>query len=156
MTHSATATSYSTAAAGTRANPVKIAALDTSITPRTAASKILVSFGLSCEAPTDSVFYLIRRVGGTPTEIGSATGNGSSGYGFMPMPFDNDQLTTQANIFRSYLDSPNTASAVTYELWWYTTGAAARTLYLNRSTTDGGGADTERTTSQCILQEYFA
>jgi hypothetical protein len=156
MTHSATATTYSTASAGTRSNPVKIAALDTSITPRTAASKILVSFGLSCEAPADSMFYLIRRVGGTPTEIGSAAGNGTSSFGFMPMPYDAEQGTNQANIFRSYLDSPNTTSAVTYELWWYTPYAGAYTLCLNRSITDNGGGNTERTTSQCILQEYFA
>lgn len=153
MTHSIDPLTY-TAASATRAAAVKIAALDTSITPRRASSKVLVSFSLNCEAAEDSMFYLIRRVNGTGTEIGSAAVAGLRLYGFCAMPRDGEDLSSLSVISKSYLDSPNTTSAVTYELWWYTGGSLSLTLNSTLGATNS--VNYQRGTSQCILQEYFA
>jgi hypothetical protein len=156
MTHSITPTTYATAAGGTRAGAVKIAAMDTSITPRTASSKILVTYTLNCEANQESMFYLIRRVGGAGTEIGSAAAASNRTYGFCVAPADADGTQTQAIVAKSYLDSPNTTSSVTYELWWYAPVASSQNIHLNRTANDSDNSNNERGTSQCILQEYFA
>jgi hypothetical protein len=156
MTHSITPTTYATAAGGTRAGAVKIAAMDTSITPRTASSKILVTYTLNCEANQESMFYLIRRVGGVGTEIGSAAAASNRTYGFCVAPADADGTQTQAIVAKSYLDSPNTTSSVTYELWWYAPVASSQNIHLNRTANDSDNSNNERGTSQCILQEYFA
>ena len=154
MKHSIDPLIYSASAVG-RAGAVKLADLDASITPRTASSKILVSFSLNCEVGSEtSMFYLIRRVGGVATEIGSAATQTLRLYGFCAMPRDGETDTSMSIVSKSYLDSPNTTSAVTYELWWYTQGALSLTL--NRTFQDGNSNTHERGTSQCILQEYFA
>lgn len=154
QTHSTAATTYTISATG-RANAVKIAALDTTITPRSTSSKILLSLSLSCDREYRGAFYLVRRIDGTGTEIASAPSAGNRSYGFMGMNYDVDQNSTITNIGRQYLDSPNTTSAVTYELWFYSTGTATP-FYLNRTITDSDSGDYVRGTSQMILQEYFA
>jgi len=153
--HYASWTTY-TASNSTRAGAVKIAALDTTITPRSASSKILVTYCLNAEANSNSVFYLIRRVNNIPTEIGSNTAEaGNRSIGWSSVPYDTDDASTMFAFSKSFLDSPNTTAAVTYELWWFTSSASLN-ITMNRTISDADTSGYERGTSQCTLQEYFA
>lgn len=137
----------------------KIAALDTTITPRTNTSKIRVTMTMDIECVHDGVFRLYRRIGTTNTEIGGNTQStpGSRYTGHRVSQYDgNNQDSTIATVNIDYLDSPATTSAVTYFVVFYTvaTGATAN-VNLNRTQADSDGTMWERSTSQCILQEFF-
>ena len=98
-----------------------------SITPSATSSKILYSGHLYLGfTSAEATFRLTRTVGGTATEIGNASvvdddldgafaiGGGSQ---YSPATF-------------SFLDSPNTTSAITYGLKWH---MHSGTMYLNRT-----------------------
>lgn len=142
----------------TRANAVHIAALETTITPRSASSKVLVSVGLSAYVDANVMFILRRVIGGTETEPTgvlptSPASRGHGWFGGLPAPTAVDSMHVMS---RSFLDSPNTTSAVTYRLYFYSASTATANVYLNRGNQDIDQADDERGTSQMILQEFFA
>lgn len=139
-----------------RANAVILSALTTSITPQEAASKILVQFNFSCECYEVTAFILERVVGSTVTELGVPINPETRTNGIKVMPFDFDTNSTQANIVISFLDSPNTTSAVTYRIKCYSYGNVI--LYLNRTAGDANEQYENgytRATSQVILQEIL-
>jgi hypothetical protein len=146
---------------------VNISHLNTTITPLLSTSKILVSVSLlySPEYGGYGAFFLVRRVGGVATEIGSPAGPfGSRPYGLCVFDYNTEPPTvggqtsvTVVNLKHMFLDTPNTTLPVTYELWAYSTTQASHSLYLNRSRDDStNDASRARGSSQMILQEYFA
>ena len=161
------------------ANEGRISALDTIITPRRASSKIRVSFNISGEGNYhNTVFRLYRKIGTVVTEIGAAdwanigTATGTLGtptyggnrlqyYGHKSIPHDSDNNSTISQILIDYLDSPNTILPVTYFVVVYNANQGIFTLNSTAGDTGNTGGNTgnwvyERTTSQCILQEFFA
>lgn len=144
---------------------VEISSLTTSITPRSSNSKVLVTIvinytngGSSSGSTYNGAFRLTRN----GTEIGSNS-IGSSLYGIAPMSglsdYSSNFLSTQ---YIQFLDSPSSASAVTYKLHLYTTGAGGQfpKIYLNRTLMDvntgSNSSNDARASSVMTLQEYFA
>ena len=171
QTHVDYRVTYQNAAQGA-ASQVNIAALNTTITPRSATSKILVNFSISYESYNDRLFRLYRNINGVRTEIASARPvsdplqyndpNFVARWGFKSADYDVDQGSTMMNQHMMYLDSPNTTQPVTYELWTYASelpNPAALWSYLVLNATFNQNSQSvahELATSQCILQEYFA
>jgi hypothetical protein len=140
--------------AGTTANGVFIAALDTTITPKFSTSKVLVNMCISFEVHNDTIFKLYRVVGGVSTEIGrnSTDAQNWSGIWHPGYDFDNNSTPTTNTYF--FYDTPNTASAVTYRLMCQSSGIGATTFFLNRTVNSAGSATFgEVAISQVLLQE---
>jgi len=138
----------------------EITVLTTSITPRSIASTVLVTIAINLGA-SGSLTYGAFRITRNGTEIGS-NNVGSLLYGIAPL---NSTGSTSGSIFTSQfiqiLDSPASASAVTYKIHLYATGPTNfPSIWLNRTlqdVTNGVNADSlARTSSSMILQEYFA
>lgn len=144
---------------------VEISSLTTSITPRSSNSKVLVTIVINYTnagpgpVPSYKGAFRLTRNG---TEIGSNS-VGSNLYGIAPMSGLSDYsanfLSTQ---YIQFLDSPSSASAVTYKLHLYSTGSggAFPQIYLNRTLADvnagTNSANDARASSVMTLQEYFA
>lgn len=144
---------------------VEITSLNTSITPRSTGSKVLVSIVINYTTEnTGDTFAGAFRITRNGVEIGSNT-IGSSLYGIAPLSGlsdfsgSNNYISTQTIQF---LDSPSLASSVTYKLHLYTTGGGAifPKVYLNRTRADilaGTNSSFDaRVSSSMTLQEYFA
>jgi hypothetical protein len=139
-----------------RAGARNISSLNTTITPKYSTNKVLVTYRLNYEVTSDGVFYLVRNIGGTLTEIGSHTGAlGNRLGGLCSLDHDQQDGNTATNTTIVYLDTPNTTSPIIYELWWVS-NVATRIFYLNRSISDTDTIAHERGTSSCILQEFFS
>jgi len=137
----------------------EITVLTTSITPRSIASTVLVTIAINLGVsgnPSYGAFRITRN----GTEIGS-NNVGSLLYGIAPL---NSTGSGSGAIFTSQfiqiLDSPASASAVTYKIHLYATGPTFPSIWINRTYQDvvnGVNADSlARVSSSMILQEYFA
>ena len=168
QTHVNTPLVYQFSTPFTRANAQNISQLNTTITPRTPTSRVLITVSMSYEvasvttsidSPQAGAFYLVRRVGGVATEIGSPVGPfGARPYGLGGFDYDSNignNATTMANYGRSFLDTPNTTSSVTYELWAYSTNTVSVYLTVNRNRTNDNNYYNPLVTSQMLLQEFF-
>ncbi len=137
----------------------EIVGLRTSITPRSASSKVLVTIMINYGAGSGASKLASFRLTRNGTEIGqTASGTGSSLDGIAPCVFTDggDQIN---NTFIQFWDSPASASAVEYRIYAYNKGATTATLYINYSSNDNAGgpaADRCRCSSNMVLQEYFA
>ena len=138
----------------------EITVLTTSITPRSTGSTVLVTIAINLGA-SGNLSYGAFRITRNSTEIGS-NNVGSLLYGIAPL---NSTGSTSGSIFTSQfiqiLDSPASASAVTYRIHLYATGPTNfPSIWLNRTlqdVTNGVNADSlARVSSSMILQEYFA
>lgn len=138
----------------------EITVLTTSITPRSTASTVLVTIAINLGV-SGILSYGAFRITRNGTEIGS-NNVGSLLYGIAPL---NSTGSTSGSVFTSQfiqiLDSPASASAVTYKIHLYATGPTNfPSIWLNRTlqdVTNGVNADSlARTSSSMILQEYFA
>lgn len=160
QTHSLLATRPTTSTPGTAFPSSSPTSLVASITPRSASSKILVTFNLSIfTGNTSGSFVLMRNVGGTLTEIGSSTEASPLNRTYGIATIDgystrSDTLTTQVI---QYLDSPATTSSVSYELYLYgTPDGGSFTMNVNHCSSNNNDVTREYVTSSVILQEYFA
>jgi len=149
-----------------------ISALDTSITPRYSTSKILLNFSFAGEFyetryavdQDNAMFLLYRVVGGTETELTTSAQEGSRQAGFKSVGFDTEEIWHPINYNFVYLDSPSTTSAVTYRLkFWdvraWNAGELKFSLNASRdyfATPSVNTSNIKLTTSQVVLQEYFA
>lgn len=138
----------------------EITVLTTTITPRSIASTVLVTIAINLGA-SGSLTYGAFRITSNGTEIGS-NNVGSLLYGIAPL---NSTGSTSGSVFTSQfiqiLDSPASASAVTYKIHLYATGPTNfPSIWLNRTlqdVTNGVNADSlARVSSSMTLQEYFA
>jgi hypothetical protein len=116
-------------------------------------SKVLIFARWNGEAssnPHGHVFGLKRDT----TEIGLPSGYGSRSYGIHHGSqgyHGDDNDSTPENVSFQFLDTPGTASEVTYYLT--VTCSSAVTLYNQRTVNDGNFAGNERETSSLILME---
>jgi hypothetical protein len=137
----------------------EITVLTTSITPRSIASTVLVSIVINFSGSNlQNGAFRITRNG---TEIGS-NNVGSSLYGISSVTgvsmFNVQALTSQ---FIQILDSPASASAVTYKIHLYATGPTTfPSMWVNKTdqdVTNGvNNSASARASSSMTLQEYFA
>jgi hypothetical protein len=137
----------------------EITVLTTSITPRSIASTVLVSIAINYSG--SSLEYGAFRITRNGTEIGS-NNVGSSLYGISSVTgvsmFNVQALTSQ---FIQILDSPASASAVTYKIHLYATGPTTfPSMWVNKTdqdVTNGvNNSASARASSSMTLQEYFA
>ena len=138
----------------------EITVLTTTITPRSTDSTVLVSIAINIGV-SGILAYGAFRITRNGTEIGSNS-VGSLLYGIAPL---NSTGSTSGSVFTSQfiqiLDSPSSASAVTYKIHLYATSPTNfPSIWLNRTYQDvinGVNADSlARVSSSMILQEYFA
>ena len=137
----------------------EITVLTTSITPRSTGSTVLVSIAINYGNDGNSNYgaFRITRNG---TEIGS-NNVGSNLYGIGPFTgaaaITNTYFSSQ---FIQILDSPASASAVTYKIHLYATGATFPSMWVNKTYQDvlsgTNSSSAARVSSSMILQEYFA
>ena len=108
-----------------------ISGFTVSITPSATSSKILYSGHLYLGfSGAEGNFRLIRTIGGTTTEIGNASVVDNDVHGYFAI--GGGSQYTPATF--SFLDSPNTTSAITYGLKWH---MHSGTMYLNRTWDNG-------------------
>lgn len=130
-----------------------ISSLDTTITPRSSTSKILITYCISYEVVQDTVFRLYRSVGGVDTMIGTNVNDSNYWSGIWYPGYDADNASTPMTNTFMYLDTPSTTSAITYKLMIQSAGTGASSFYLNRSISSAGQASYEVAISQVFLQE---
>jgi len=121
------------------------------ITPKYNNSKILVMMDVSFESASHQMVFRLTR-------NGSAIGNNSTialanWVGWKNGGYDSNDSTTPQSRLMSYMDSPATTSACTYQLRFNGSNANAMTFYLNRSVSSAGANDNENGTSSVMLQE---
>jgi hypothetical protein len=138
----------------------EITVLTTSITPRSIASTVLVSIAINYTTINNGQFGAFR-VTRNGTEIGS-NNVGSSLYGIAPFTGLGAAYSSEffSNQFIQILDSPASASAVTYKIHLYATGATFPSMWVNKTYQDVvagvNSSSAARVSSSMILQEYFA
>jgi hypothetical protein len=130
-----------------------ITSLNTTITPRSATSKVLITYCISYEVQHDTIFRLYRNVGGVDTMIGTNVNDANYWSGIWYPGHDADTNSTPLTNTFMYLDSPSTTSAITYKLMIQSAGVGASSFYLNRSVGSAGQASYEVAISQVFLQE---
>jgi hypothetical protein len=124
-----------------------VTGLSATITPKSANSKILVSYDISGSAVNG--FSVILRRGGTPISLGDTLGSRTrvtSGG----LSVANRRIAT-ANAM--ILDSPNTTSAVTYDIQIHNVDSGGVTMYINLSDSDINDATGARAASRITLME---
>lgn len=138
----------------------EITVLTTSITPRSIASTVLVTIAINYTTINNGQFGAFR-VTRNGTEIGS-NNVGSSLYGIAPFTGLGAAYSSEffSNQFIQILDSPASASAVTYKIHLYATGATFPSMWVNKTYQDVvsgvNSSSAARVSSSMILQEYFA
>ena len=138
----------------------EITVLTTSITPRSIASTVLVTIAINYTTINNGQFGAFR-VTRNSTEIGSNS-VGSSLYGIAPFTGLGAAYSSEffSNQFIQILDSPASASAVTYRIHLYATGATFPSMWVNKTYQDvvsgSNSSSAARVSSSMILQEYFA
>ena len=138
----------------------EITVLTTSITPRSTSSNILVSIVVNFSADSNQLHgaFRITRNG---VEIGS-NNIGSSLYGIAQISGFSTftYQSTLVNQSIQILDSPSSASAVTYKIHLYATGSTFPQVWINRTYRDVlnniNSSFDPRVSSSMTLQEYFA
>jgi hypothetical protein len=131
-----------------------ITGLSVTITPRNSSSKFLciANIVLGIQGSAQHCYINLMR-GSSNILVGDSAGTRGTGTTGLSTYADN-YATHSVGI--SYMDSPATASAVTYKLGWYTDNTSGGT-YLNRSYGDRNSTLYDaRLTSQIIVMEIAA
>lgn len=131
---------------------IEIPGLIASLTPLSATSKVLVSVALGAVSSYSAAVKLLKNGSPLAEALGIAEGSRvaqTARVSFLDGNHPNDLAFT-------FLDSPNTLSAVTYSIG--ASGYNGYGFYLNRSQNDNNGADTYggRTISTITLMEIKA
>jgi hypothetical protein len=104
--------------------------LDVTITPKFSNSKIFLQWVINCEAYENLVFRVYRG----STLIGYNTSIGNNRWNGVSAPnYDHDQNSTPEQNIISWIDSPNTTSAVTYRVYAQSSTTGSHPFYLNRT-----------------------
>ena len=145
-----TTTSSQSITANTRAN---ISGLNATITPSTTSKRIKITIRWNGEYSStinhDTVFGIKRDT----TDIGNPSADGSRpiGIAIVAVNYLQDSTSTPDSVVYSYIDSPATTSATTYHATYLNKVAA--NLYNQRTVNDTNNTDSERLTSNIILEE---
>lgn len=129
-----------------------ISPINTAITPSATSSKVWITITITFEAGHDTVFELYRN----STVIGRNTASSSRWSGTFIPGYDVDTASTPRTNTYTYLDSPNTTSAITYKLYVHSSNGSNQTFRLNRSFNSAGTDSYEIGTSSMTLMEVGA
>lgn len=129
-----------------------ISPINTSITPSATSSKVWITITITFEMHHDTVFELRRN----NTVIGRNTATTARYSGTFLPSYDVDNGSTPRTNTYTYLDSPNTTSAITYKLYCHSASGSNQTLRLNRSMNNAGADNHEIATSSMTLMEIGA
>lgn len=121
--------------------------MSVTITPRSGSSNILVSAVINYSFKTDFSKNCVFRVTRNGTPIGTSVGTGTAGIA--SASYEDGEVEAINNVKIEFLDSPNSASAVTYKVHIY----GSSNMYLNYNI---DGSVQQSTTSTITAQEYFA
>ena len=135
---------------GLTAPGTEIGTLTKSITPRSTASKILVSIVLNYSCVSNTSQLVLFRLTRNGTEIGTSVGAGQKGIA--SGSYEDGEVNAVNNTKIEFFDSPNSSSAVTYKINVFSP-LGATNLYLNYAI-NGGASFT--IISTMTLQEFFA
>ena len=128
--------------------------LTVSITPKSNTSKFLL-FGdlkIGYSSYTASVFWKFVR-DSTDIFVGDADGSRTRCTWGLEDGHNNSTIYQLDSTYGTFLDSPNTTSAITYKVQW---AAKQATGYLNRTGNDGDSAGYPRTASSLTVMEVSA
>ena len=136
-----------------------ISGLQPSITPSSTSNKVLITIDLKLghsNAGADVNLQLFRSVGGTETQIclGDTSSNRKRTF-FGGQNTGQSDTTSVIPVSTTFLDSPNTTSAVTYLVKWAIERGGTY-LYLNRSGLDTDDSTYFRAVSTITLMEIAA
>jgi hypothetical protein len=124
--------------------------LDTTITPRATSSKVLVMFSVSTGSSSAHDIGVRLLKGGSPVTayIGDQLGTNRRRVSVM-----SDGSANPTNVSGTYLDSPNTTSAITYSVdLFHDRDQTANNIYVNRSSA-GDNTQTATAASTITLME---
>jgi len=139
LVESTTSTSFAT-----------IADLSIAITPSATTSKIMTFSSLTCSMENNHTNFRLMR-DSTPIGIGAANGSRARSS-FSIYETTSGQYSAWVQTF-NWLDSPATASAVTYSWQWKVNGD---TSYINRGDDDSDTFNYPRTPSTITVMEILA
>ncbi len=125
--------------------------LSASITPSSASNKILVMYNISYDSSQNNGKggFRIKR---DSTYIGDGASGGSRYLVNSGFSANSNEDQSMLNTSNSFLDSPSTTSAVTYQMCMHG-GGATLDVYVNRARSDANESDDPRTASSLILME---
>ena len=111
-----------------------ISGLSVDITPSATSSKILVLVNIK-QGQTSNCWarYQLQR-DSTAIYVGDTVSGKTSCSNFTYINSEYDM----SNVQEQFLDSPNTTSQITYQVYWGARGASSRFVYINRSGNDSG------------------
>jgi len=135
---------------------VNFSQLNCSITPTSASSKILVSYNIFIGNANDDAynqFIAYRSVGGVLTALGlgDAIGGATRLSWGQNGPFTHAVYEVQNSSWQ-YLDSPATASTISYQLHARPMQTNIRTMYFNRPSDVGDGNRMATTSSVTLIE----
>ena len=126
--------------------------LSASITPSSSSNKILIIYHIQYDTSASNGKGGFRIKRGS-TFIGDADSDGANRYecnaGFSANADQDQSMMCSSN---SFLDSPSTTSATTYQMCMLG-GGTTLDVFINRSRFDGNDIDDPRVTSSLILME---
>jgi|TARA_R100000149_G_scaffold2125_1_gene677 hypothetical protein len=128
-----------------------ITGLSASITPSSSSNKVLIIYCISYDISVNNGKGGFRIKRGSTT-IGQPDSAGSrylvnSGYN---APASQDQTLMMCS--NTFLDSPATTSATTYQMCMHG-GGTTQNIFINRAISDGNETDDPRATSSLVLME---
>jgi hypothetical protein len=128
---------------------VDVAGFSASITPTSSSSRIVcmvtVSHNVRTSGNTRAFFRMLRD--STVIGAGDAAGNRTRAFSGYFLASTEDVI----NSVSTFVDSPNTTSAITYKV--QTTSSAASTVFVNRTEVDSDNVFISRTASHLTLLE---
>jgi len=132
-----------------------LAGLTATITPSAASSKVLISGVINMSRTTDVPFGSFRIMrDSTAVGIGVTTGSRTSLTSSSVASFNGDSAIVAVPF--SFLDSPNSTSAIVYAIQGFNIGTSTNTIFINRSPGDANSATYSRTISTITLMEISA
>jgi hypothetical protein len=131
-----------------------VTGLSATITPTSSTSRIfvMVSFFHGQDFNASQIAFDVRR-GSSSVFIGDASGSRTSATGTAYHHGNNNFGSYNS---ASFVDSPATTSATTYQLFISCEPGSSTTIYINRSFNDGNGTTSVRGASSITLMEVSA
>jgi len=145
-----TTTSSQSVSANVRTN---ITGLNATITPSTTSKRIKITIRWNGEPSSGVNYNQVFGIKRDTTDIGNpaAAGVRPVGMAIVSVNYLSDATSTPDSVMYSYIDSPATTSATTYHATYLNKVAA--NLYNQRTVNDTNNTDSERLTSNIILEE---
>ena len=111
-----------------------ISGFSVDITPSATSSKILVTVNIKQGAASNAwAKYQLYR-DSTAIYLGDTASGKTPTSNFLYAPSDYEMY----NVSENFLDSPNTTSQITYQVYWGARGGSGTIAYLNRTGNDSG------------------